>query len=128
MSRTLALILALGVGATGSALAQSATEGDAALDLAGLYDFEAVQPDRTIEGRMKITGAPGDYEGTMAADGESPVPITRFAIEGNVVEMTIATDDGGEVITSVTFEGGSFAGTFSGSRGNGTLTGKKLPR
>lgn len=85
-------------------------------DLSGVWTFKVdVAPDRVTLGSIVLVPGEAGYKGTLTTNqGENVLPVTRFMLTGDAIEMTVESPDG--VV--------SFVGALADSRDafSGTVT------
>ena len=112
----------------GIAQAPGAPAGAALIDPTGKFDLEvALGNGRTGTGRLVITGVPGNYQGTLAADGgQGPLAVTSVSVVQDTVLVRVAPPEGaGEIVLHLKFNGPGFAGRFDGME-SGQIKGSKV--
>jgi hypothetical protein len=121
--------IALAQGSAAPAPEGGANGGAAAIDPTGRFDVEVTLGNgQTGTGRLVISGAPGSYAGTLAADGgQGPLTVTSVTLAQDTVLVRVALPEGGasEIILHLKFEGPGFAGRFEGVE-SGRIKGSRV--
>jgi hypothetical protein len=108
-------------------------KGSEAVDPVGSWSFTAdPQTGDVATGTITISGAPGDYKGSMRYDqGGSSFDLSDVTYEGNILTFTVVITDGGQQLAfdgSLTMMQDSFEGTVTSSQlGAFPITGERKP-
>jgi hypothetical protein len=94
------------------------------LDLAGVYDCTMSFEGQQMPGTLTITGTPGAYSGTVAAQ-QGGTAIEDVTVDGNHVTFLVSPMPEIAIFFDLTFEGDSFTGTLDGGQFGGNISGKK---
>ena len=94
-------------------------------DIRGIYSLSTMIQGSPVDGRMRITGEPGSYTGSVYTDFTGELPITEADVDGSHGRFTLNTPDGAAVLRLV-FEDGSFSGDWSLGSESGRITGRKI--
>lgn len=97
------------------------------LDLAGSYTFTTTVQGMGVNGQMRITGAPGAYEGAAYTDVTGEIPISDVTVEGNRATIVAETPDGPVQLVLV-FDGDAFTGSWSLGPEGGAIRGRRVDR
>lgn len=102
-------------------------EAPAAMDLAGSYTFSTTVQGMGVTGQMRITGAPGAYQGAAYSDVTGEIPLRDITVEGNVATVIGDTPDGPVEIRMV-FDGDTFTGSWAMAGDGGAIQGRRVNR
>lgn len=112
---------------------KKAKSTDKVVDVSGQWSYAAETPQGTSSGKIKITGEPGNYSGTITSNfNEGEMDLTSITVDGSTIEFTFNIDAGGSSLTievNAEIEGDEFEGTMTaGQFGSFPVEGQKTPK
>ncbi|MHB1222978.1 MAG: hypothetical protein ACYC2G_02870 [Gemmatimonadaceae bacterium] len=134
-SRTLALSMAILVGAAGCARSAqqapptqpqpaAAVAPAAALDATGVYDFVAIAQGQEVPGTIDISARNGVYGGVITSSMLPDMPISGVTVAGS--KVTVSADSPNGVATlEFTLVGPELTGNWSLGGDGGPVSGRK---
>lgn len=102
-------------------------EAPPVMDLAGSYTFTTTAQGMVVSGQMRITGAPGAYQGSAYSDVTGEIPLRNITVDGNVATVIGDTPDGPVEIRMV-FDGDTFTGSWAMAGDGGAIQGRRVSR
>jgi hypothetical protein len=94
-------------------------------EITGTYTLSTTIQGSPVEGRMRITGEPGDYGGYVYTDFTGELPISRVEVDGTAASLTVETPDGPASVR-LDFAGDSFTGEWAAGGDGGTIRGRRV--
>jgi hypothetical protein len=96
-------------------------------DVAGryVYTLQATGQGDPSSGVFTVAGGPGNWSGTLQAEGAAGVSLTSVEVRGNRITLTLDGGDQGVLVIDVTLEGTAISGTWRLAGEEGEVTGRK---